>query len=122
MKPDEKHYASLRLQAALDHRLGLQRKAPTKNQGVTDMDKFDAIRNGDVDLKRVAKPTDALESAFDFRNLVPSEELDQKVCDEAALILRQEAAIVQDMLMPNTVAEDEAVKAIVEFCKDCPGV
>jgi len=123
MKPGEKRrYAGARLKAALDYQLGLLRKELTKKHGLTDKEKLEAIRNGDVDLKRAAKLTDTLESAFDFRNLEPCDSLDQDAYDKAALVLRQEAATIWDMLMLNTVAEDDAVKALVKFCKDCPGV
>jgi hypothetical protein len=115
MKPDQQRYARQRIAEAKGLKLTALREKHTKlgkTPGIKDMLK--EIKYGNVELFRHATIEFKLKDAFDFSDLTPQKELNEKAYNKEAIVIERAASECLDEIMLGD--EKKAIELIRKFC------
>lgn len=118
MDQNQKRYAMQRIEQSMNSKVDAAKdKHSKKTKGVSDTDKVQAVRNGNVSLKypssRITLKT-TVADAFDFSDLEPRDVLDVAAFKKEERAIRSAASKVKDEIMLGD--GKKAIALIRKFC------
>ncbi len=116
LESEKRRYAKARVAEVLRIKIVEFRESCTSTaKQLSGKDTLDAIRYGNVELKRNAIVKTPLDEAFDFSQLKREFKVDQERLDKGVKKLRAEAGRITDLVVLGD--EKKAWAAVAVFCK-----